>query len=133
MTPNPSLQRTPSAPLKSNVRPPHNPMKKLFPAILASLGIGAASAATPEVKTIDPRTIRFTLPTVAADELQFVIPTKETFEGAPQFHEDVWCQLEFFPKQRLTEIKRLLTDYKSFERKHRERPAAPSCSRPIGG
>ena len=79
-------------------------MKKFIPALLASLGIGAATAA-PEVQRIDPRTIRFTMPTIAADELQFIVPTKETFEGAPQFHEDEWCQLEFFPEDRVADIK----------------------------
>jgi hypothetical protein len=59
------------------------------------------------------------MPTVAADEIQFVMPTRETFEGAPQFHEDDWRQVEFFPSSRLAEIKTRLTEYKSFEAKHR--------------
>jgi len=59
------------------------------------------------------------MPTVAADPIEFVIPTKESFQGAPQFHEDEWGQLEFFSKARLAEIQGLLKEFKSFEKEHR--------------
>lgn len=68
---------------------------------------------------VDPKTIMFSMPTVAADDIKFVVPIKESFEGAPQFHEDEWCQLEFFPRSRLAEIQRRLVEYKAFEEKHR--------------
>lgn len=59
------------------------------------------------------------MPTVAADSLEFSTPGRESFEGAPQFHEDEWAQLEFFSKSRLEEIKSLLAEYKPFEQAHR--------------
>jgi hypothetical protein len=71
------------------------------------------------LKKINPKTIRFTMPTVAADDIRFVMPTKESFEGAPQFHEDEWCQPEFFPLSMLAEIQRMLSEYKAFEKKNR--------------
>lgn len=58
------------------------------------------------------------MPTVAADSIDYVLPTKESFQGAPQFHEDEWAQLEFFPKARLGEIQKMLKEYKSFEAKN---------------
>lgn len=94
-------------------------MKKLIPAMLAALGIGAATTHAAQVQQVDPKTIRYSMPTVAADSIEFVMPTKESFEGAPQFHEDEWCQLEFYPSARLSEVKRLLVEYKAFELKHR--------------
>jgi len=94
-------------------------MKRIISAFLALFGVSAAAHGAAPVQTIDLKSIQFTMPTVAADELQFVIPTKESFEGAPQFHEDEWCQLEFFPRNRLSEIQGLLAEYKAFEQKHR--------------
>ena len=94
-------------------------MKKLLSTLLTSLGIASSAQAAPPVVTVDPKTIRFTMPTVAADEIEFVMPTKETFTDAPQFHEDEWCQLEFYPANRLQEVKRLLTEFKAFELRHR--------------
>jgi hypothetical protein len=94
-------------------------MKRIFAALLTTMGITAGAQSAPFVQSIDPKSLRFSMPTVAADDLQFVVPTKATFEGAPQFHEDEWCQLEFFPKSRLQEIQKLLSEYKAFEEKHR--------------
>ncbi|WP_266159415.1 hypothetical protein [Dyella silvatica] len=64
-------------------------------------------------------TIGYSLPTIAMDELIFVTPTPASFEGAPQFHEDEWRQIEFFPAARLEELQGLLKQYKAFERGHR--------------
>jgi hypothetical protein len=94
-------------------------MMKLISSLLTGLGLGAAAVAAPNVQHIDPKTIRFSMPTVAADELQFVMPTNQSFEGAPQFHEDEWCQIEFYPEERLAYVKQMLTEYNAFERKHR--------------
>ncbi len=94
-------------------------MKNILSALLATIGISSAVHADQTVKMVDPKTIRFTMPTVAADSIQFVVPSKESFEGAPQFHEDEWGQLEFFPKARLTEIQSMLKEFKSFEKKNR--------------
>src|SRR5438128_5406090 len=93
--------------------------QRILPLLFVVLGASAMTDAEPPVQTIDPRSIKSSMPTVAADDIQFVAPTKESIEGVPQFHEDEWCQLEFFPKRRLAEIQRLLTEYKAFERKHR--------------
>jgi hypothetical protein len=93
-------------------------MKKIITSALAALGIASSSQAAP-VQTVDTKSIRFSMPTVAADQIDFVMPSKESFEGAPQFHEDEWRQLEFFPVARLQEIKQRLSDYKSFEQAHR--------------
>lgn len=68
---------------------------------------------------VDTESVRYTMPTVSADSIEFSVPTRESFEGAPQFHEDEWAQLEFFPKSRLDEIKQLLAEYKPFEQAHR--------------
>ncbi|WP_019915973.1 hypothetical protein [Methyloversatilis discipulorum] len=93
-------------------------MKKLITSALAALGV-ASSAQAAQVETVDVKSIRFTMPTVAADQIEFVMPTKESFDGSPQFHEDEWRQLEFFPAERLAEIKQKLSEYKVFERAHR--------------
>jgi len=94
-------------------------MKNILSALLATIGISSAVNADQTVEMVDPKTIRFTMPTVAADDIQYVMPTKESFEGAPQFHEDEWGQLEFYPKTRLTEIQKLLKEFKEFEKKNR--------------
>jgi hypothetical protein len=94
-------------------------MKKMLTAILTSFGLGASSHAASPSTSIDVGDIRYTEPTVAADAIAFVMPTRETFEGAPQFHEDEWCQIEFFAAARLPEIKARLTELKSFEERHR--------------
>lgn len=93
-------------------------MKKLLTSALAALGMASSSQAAP-VETVDAKAIRFTMPTVAADQIEFVMPTKESFDRAPQFHEDEWRQLEFFPVARLAEIKQKLSEYKVFEQTHR--------------
>lgn len=94
-------------------------MKNILSALLATIGISSVVHADQTVKMVDPKTIRFTMPTVSADTIQFVVPSKESFEGAPQFQEDEWGQLEFFPKARLTEIQSMLKEFKTFERKNR--------------
>lgn len=94
-------------------------MKKIFAAALASIGIGAIAQPVPPATTVDTKAIRFSMPTVAAEEVKFVMPTRESFEGAPQFHEDDWRQIEFFPSSRLAEIKTRLAEYKLLEEKHR--------------
>lgn len=94
-------------------------LKNLLVAGLSAIGIGNAAAGAPSVSTLDPRKISFTLPTVAADDLQFEVPTQQSFEGAPQFHEDTWRQLEFYPDARLAELQGRLKEYKAFEQRNR--------------
>jgi hypothetical protein len=94
-------------------------MKKLFAPLLAVFGTSAATAPTPKVATIDSSVVLYSMPTVAADSLEYFVPTQESFKGAPQFHEDEWGQVEFFPKSRLAEIQGLLGKFKRFEQQHR--------------
>ncbi|WP_436134327.1 hypothetical protein [Acidovorax sp. LjRoot129] len=94
-------------------------LKKFFLASMSVLGIGTAATAASPVSTMSSKAINFTLPTVAADELQFEIPTGKTFEGAPQFHEDEWRQVEFYPVARLAEIQKRLKEFKAFEKDNR--------------
>ncbi|MHA6832360.1 hypothetical protein [Ralstonia pseudosolanacearum] len=94
-------------------------MRKLLSTLLAALGIQPVAHAEPPTQMVAPKTILFSMPTVAADDIQFAVPAKESFQGTPQFHEDEWCQLEFFPHGRLAEIQRRLAEYKVFEKKHR--------------
>jgi hypothetical protein len=94
-------------------------MKRLLAALLAVFGASSAAQSQSKVEMADTKAVRFTMPTVAADSLEFAVPTRETFEGAPQFHEDEWAQVEFFPKSRLEEIKSILSAYKPFEQTHR--------------
>jgi hypothetical protein len=94
-------------------------MKKWFAPLLAVFGSSTAAEPTPKVATVDPRVLLYSMPTVAADQLEFSVPTRESFQGAPQFHEDEWGQVEFFPKGRLAEIQGLLANFKRFEQQHR--------------
>lgn len=93
-------------------------IKKMFAVLGATLGLAGYTGA--ETTTVDADSILYSMPTVAADTLNFVTPTRDIFEGAPQFHEDEWCQFEFFPKERLSEIKEHLAEFKSFETNNRE-------------
>lgn len=95
-------------------------MKKLISTLMVALGAAPVAAQAPgKIETINSKSIRFTMPTVATDDLKFVMPTAETFRGAPQFHEDEWAQVEFFPSTRLAEVQRRLVEYKAFEQSHR--------------
>jgi hypothetical protein len=93
-------------------------MKRLFASILAAIGASAATAAPPTSKvvgTVPIDSIRYSMPTVALDAVDFTMPTPSSFEGAPQFHEDEWGQLEFFSGTRLDEVKEILKALKLFE------------------
>jgi hypothetical protein len=94
-------------------------MKRFLLSLLAAIGLSSASQAAPKVETVDANSIRYSMPTIAADEIEYVLPTKESFQGAPQFHEDEWAQLEFFSKSRLLEVQQLLKKLKSFEAENR--------------
>jgi len=94
-------------------------IKNIILAGISALGIGTPAAGAPPITQIDSKAINFSMPTVAADFLQFEIPTSKSFEGAPQFHEDEWRQVEFYPATRLPEIQKRLTEFKAFERANR--------------
>ncbi|WP_369929285.1 hypothetical protein [Xanthomonas sp. NCPPB 2632] len=72
-----------------------------------------------EKKVVDVASIRYSMPTVASDVLTFVVPTQASFDGAPQFHEDEWCQTELLPAASLKELQTTLAEYKIFEATHR--------------
>lgn len=98
---------------------PNMKLKKLFLAGLLLLGLGKAAMAAPPATTVDPRNIGFTMSTIAADDLQFDAPTATSPAGAPQFHEDEWRQIEFFPAARLPELQKRLKEFKAFEQQNR--------------
>jgi hypothetical protein len=95
-------------------------MKKHFASLLALLGAARPAPRTPKVQSLDPRSIRFSMPTISIDlaELEKLSSQPSTTELI--LHEDEWCQIEFFPKSRLAEIQRVLSEYKPFEIAHRE-------------
>lgn len=88
----------------------------LFDRLKASLGSKEKEAGD---RSIDLKSIRYSMPTVAADVLNFVMPSAASFEGAPQFHEDEWCQIEFLPVTTLKQVQGSLLEYKAFEQAHR--------------
>jgi hypothetical protein len=94
-------------------------MKRLLASLLAAIGASSAPQAATKVETVDINSVRYSMPTVAADSIEYALPTKESFQGAPQFHEDEWAQLEFFQKSRLPEVQKMLKEFKSFERENR--------------
>jgi len=94
-------------------------LKKLILISLAAGGLGNAAMGAPPVTTAAPQTIGFTMPTIAADVLQFEAPTASSSAGAPKFHEDEWRQIELFPAARLPELQNRLKDFKLFEQQNR--------------
>jgi len=96
-------------------------MKKIITALLGALGANSSDKAQAPAQVVDvpADSILFSMPTIAMDDIEFDIPTASTAEGAPQFHEDDWRQLEFFPKTRLVEVQAALKELKSFEATHR--------------
>jgi hypothetical protein len=83
----PSALRAP-APVNLGVRP--QKMHKLFATLLATLGFASAVKADSPIQYADPKTIRFTTPTLSMDEIEYVVPTKQSFEGVkrPGFRGD---------------------------------------------
>lgn len=94
-------------------------MKRLLAPLFALMGITSATAQSPKIQMVDPKTVRFSMPTISAD-----IPDVITLKVPPKktdlvFHEDEWSQVEFYPMSQLPEIKRALAEYKPFEQAHR--------------
>ena len=95
-------------------------MNKIFAAALAVFGVSGVSAQEAAPQLIDPATILFSVPTISNDT-----PPAEHLNEAPSaseflLHEDDWSQLEFFPKSKLAEVKKILSEYKNFEENNRE-------------
>lgn len=91
-------------------------MKQFFAAVFGGL---RSEEKGKSVQTIDPNTIRYTVPTISDDlapmeQVQVPLP-----EGAFTLHEDDWCQVEFFAAARLPELQRMLNEYRAFESKNR--------------
>jgi hypothetical protein len=96
-------------------------MKKILAAILGAFSatsVNSKAAPSREVN-VPAESIQFSMPTISMDAIKLNVPTASSFEGAPQFHEDSWAQLEFFPMDRLAEVQRLLKNLKSFEAENR--------------
>lgn len=96
-------------------------MKKILAAILGALGVTTVNseAAPSREVNVPAESIQFSMPTISMDSIKLNAPTASSFEGAPQFHEDNWAQLEFFPMDRLAEVQKLLKELKSFEAENR--------------
>jgi hypothetical protein len=94
-------------------------VRRALAGFLALIGLGGRASADRAIQHINPHDVRFSMSTLAKDEAPL-----EPFRGkvGPQdliFHEDEWRQIEFFPKERLGEIERMLTELKTFEQAHR--------------
>jgi hypothetical protein len=92
-------------------------MNKLLATMMAALGLSQSPASAADVQMIDPSTILFSTPTIAND-----LPPLEPATRAPGdlvLHEDEWTQNEFLPKAMLPELRRMLSEFKTFEAKHR--------------
>ncbi|SAI33473.1 Uncharacterised protein [Bordetella ansorpii] len=96
-------------------------MKKILSALMGALDTNAGDAASPPKppQSVPAGAMLYSMPTIAMDDIEFEKPAGERVEGAPQFHEDEWAQLEFFPKHRLPEVQRLLGELKAFDAEHR--------------
>jgi len=72
-----------------------------------------------KIQVVDPKKILFTVPTLSDD----IAPLEPLGEKPSSkdfgFHEDEWCQIEFFPKSQLKTIQQILKEYKQFEQAHR--------------
>lgn len=64
---------------------------------------------------MNPDDLFFSLPTFSEDLPPLFPLEKQPESDAVVFHEDDWSQLEFFPKNQLSEIQRILKEYKPFE------------------
>ncbi len=93
-------------------------MKKIV-LILLSILSATFSKGYEKMKTINTDKILYSMPTISGDDISYIMPTHKSFIDAPQFHEDEWCQVQFFHKNQLEKIKKLLIKYKKFEIKHR--------------
>jgi hypothetical protein len=94
-------------------------MKKLLASLLAVAGLTGTAQAQPKVQMIDPKTILFTTPTLSNDLAQLVPVNRQPSDSDFVFHEDEWSQVEFFPRSQLSDVQRLLKEFKTFERANR--------------
>jgi hypothetical protein len=97
----------------------HCTMKKLLASFLAFAGLANVAPHQQKVQTIDPKSILFTTPTLSNDIAELEPVTKKPVSTDFVFPEDEWSQVEFFTKDRLAEVQKLLKEYKPFEQTHR--------------
>lgn len=89
--------------------------------ILLSILTSTVSKGYCKMETINTDNILYSMPTISGNKITYVMPTRKSFTNAPQFHEDEWCQLQFFHKSQLEDIKSILSEYKKFELSHRRK------------
>lgn len=87
-------------------------MKKL----LASL---FNKSKTDNIQVVNPKNILFSVPTLSNDIAPLEPLSKKPSNKDFGFHEDEWCQIEFFPKSQLNTIQQILKEYNQFEQAHR--------------
>lgn len=83
------------------------------------------------VQLLNPQDIMFTVPTISNDLPPLDAITEQPNADHVAFHEDDWCQVEFFAKARLPEIQRILAEYKAFEAENRKMTTIDGQEYPI--
>ena len=96
-------------------------MKKFLSSLLAFTGIANAVPPQQKPQTIDPKSIRFTTPTLSNDLAPLEPVARQPNQTDFVFHEDEWSQVEFFPKSQLPLIQQILKEYKQFELVNRDK------------
>lgn len=91
-------------------------MKKILSFLLPA----AQKEAPQKVETLNPASILFSIPTLS-DDLAALEPVTQAPDSSQLlFHEDEWCQTEFFSSSRLNEIQNMLSELARFEAENRE-------------
>lgn len=93
-------------------------MGKVLAALLGMVGLGSQDAGHPEITSVDPRTLYFSMSTIAND-MAPLEPVTQIADADPLIHEDEWRQIEFFPAGRLPEIRAILEELVRFEAANR--------------
>jgi hypothetical protein len=93
-------------------------MKKLFASFFALLGVGVA-AQTGQPSMIDPKSVLFSLSTIAGDLPETLSVSEALRSQRFLINEDDWAQIEFLPKTKFDDVKRLLTELREFENANR--------------
>lgn len=97
-------------------------MKKLLLALLMALGLARTVETESATQMMDPNDILFSTPTIAKD-LPLLDPLSEPpAADALTLHEDDWTQAEFLPKAMLPDIRRMLSELKTFDARNRDGP-----------
>jgi len=94
-------------------------MKKLVLGLAALVGLGAPAVSEPRVQMIDPKALLFSLPTISDEGAPLEPATAAPGPTDFVFHEDEWRQVEFYPRRRLPEVQRAMSELKVWEASHR--------------